>query len=547
MKRFVFSFFVLCCMACMLFAAGNSSSSAGTGGAATKVTVTSTGFDPNVIDPNSPVYKALERACNVTLDFELIPDKSYLEKFSALVASNSLTDVMYIDDLLNNAFTSGRRGNAFWKLNDHVSKLPNISKVDPSLLKRASLEGEIYGLSRDRQIGRLALTYRKDWADKLGLGTPKVIEDLYEMAKAFTERDPDGNGVKDTFGLSEHRSMGQGSFATFACWYGAGAGGGPARQFMLDKDNKVIPVFATEEFIQAARFSARLFKDGYMNQDFISVTNRTDNIRNSKAGIYINAVDGSPSHLVDLQKLVPTAEFEFVSMLDAGKGLRAPAENAGYKGYYIFARTTLRNEDALMKALMFFDALNTVEVNNLLEYGIEGLHYNVRNGVATFTPEQIELGRKDRHDLSQLRTFNLVINPCIQRERNPVQIRADSAIEVNNRHFVVGVENGLYSETFARNGAALQNDFDAAHAQFVMGQLDEGGLRAAVTKWYSSGGDRICAASRLGEPAATVQPVNKKATITTGIADKIQFLTCFFMDIFLSDIKYSLLHHDSSP
>ena len=42
---------------------------------------------------------------------------------------------------------------------------------------------------------------RKDWLAKLGLKEPQTVDDLYTIAKAFTEQDPDGNGKKDTYGL----------------------------------------------------------------------------------------------------------------------------------------------------------------------------------------------------------------------------------------------------------------------------------------------------------------------------------------------------------
>jgi putative aldouronate transport system substrate-binding protein len=137
--------------------------------------------------------------------------------------------------------------------------------------------------------------------------------------------------------------------------------------------------------------------------------------------------------------------------------------------------------------------MNTVKVNNIIEYGIEGTHYTVRNGVAFATPQQAELLARDRHDLGQLRTFNLNINPCMPRDRTQVQIDSDNAMEENNKRFVVGIENGLYSETFARSGAALQTEINDANAKYIMGQLDEAGWRAAVARWYSGGGDRICA------------------------------------------------------
>ncbi|MBI4785632.1 MAG: extracellular solute-binding protein [Chloroflexi bacterium] len=42
---------------------------------------------------------------------------------------------------------------------------------------------------------------RKDWLDKLGLKPPTTLDEMFDIAKAFTEKDPDGNGKNDTYGI----------------------------------------------------------------------------------------------------------------------------------------------------------------------------------------------------------------------------------------------------------------------------------------------------------------------------------------------------------
>ncbi|WP_135556477.1 type 2 periplasmic-binding domain-containing protein [Paenibacillus cymbidii] len=43
---------------------------------------------------------------------------------------------------------------------------------------------------------------RKDWLDKLQLPVPRSYEEMVEAMKAFTFRDPDGNGKNDTYGFT---------------------------------------------------------------------------------------------------------------------------------------------------------------------------------------------------------------------------------------------------------------------------------------------------------------------------------------------------------
>jgi len=53
------------------------------------------------------------------------------------------------------------------------------------------------------------LWIRQDWLDNLGLEVPQTVEELKEVARAFTEDDPDDNGENDTIGLAGPGSNGK--------------------------------------------------------------------------------------------------------------------------------------------------------------------------------------------------------------------------------------------------------------------------------------------------------------------------------------------------
>ncbi|SEU28371.1 extracellular solute-binding protein [Paenibacillus sp. NFR01] len=48
----------------------------------------------------------------------------------------------------------------------------------------------------------MVLWLRQDWMDKLGLQAPKTLADLEAIMDAFVNKDPDGNGKKDTLGMA---------------------------------------------------------------------------------------------------------------------------------------------------------------------------------------------------------------------------------------------------------------------------------------------------------------------------------------------------------
>lgn len=91
-----------------------------------------------------------------------------------------------------------------------------------------SFNGKYYAVPTSAQA--FALFIRKDWRTKLGLPVPKTWKDIEAMAKAFTEKDPDGNGKNDTYGFILPGSTTRGYTSWFISSYLWQAGGDFIRQ-----------------------------------------------------------------------------------------------------------------------------------------------------------------------------------------------------------------------------------------------------------------------------------------------------------------------------
>src|SRR4030042_2784638 len=79
---------------------------------------------------------------------------------------------------------------------------------DPNRNRLVTIDGKMYGLPDPGQIPPTdGLVIRKDWLDKLGLAMPKTMDELIEVARKFTNDDPDGNGKNDTYGFGAYPDM----------------------------------------------------------------------------------------------------------------------------------------------------------------------------------------------------------------------------------------------------------------------------------------------------------------------------------------------------
>jgi putative aldouronate transport system substrate-binding protein len=66
------------------------------------------------------------------------------------------------------------------------------------------VDGARYGLAvrEPGPFARSLVAVRQDWLDALGLQAPVTLDDYFDVAVAFAQADPDGDGLADTFGWS---------------------------------------------------------------------------------------------------------------------------------------------------------------------------------------------------------------------------------------------------------------------------------------------------------------------------------------------------------
>lgn len=81
-------------------------------------------------------------------------------------------------------------------LNDYIwdaGKYPNLSQMNKNVAEILTVDGQLIGIPRTRDIGRYGISYRQDWAEKVGVTTPpKTVDEVYNMLYKFTYEDPDG-------------------------------------------------------------------------------------------------------------------------------------------------------------------------------------------------------------------------------------------------------------------------------------------------------------------------------------------------------------------
>jgi putative aldouronate transport system substrate-binding protein len=123
-------------------------------------------------------------------------------KLNLAAAANSLPDLFGVS---RDVMVKLAKAGLIAPVDSLLPKMPIRTKghySDPVTKKLVMLSGKMYGLPDPGSMPRVeGVVIRKDWLDKLKLPVPKTLDELYAVGKAFTDRDPDGNGKADTYGF----------------------------------------------------------------------------------------------------------------------------------------------------------------------------------------------------------------------------------------------------------------------------------------------------------------------------------------------------------
>ncbi len=177
------------------------------------ITLRASSDDTFTFDPaTDPMAKFIEDTFGLRFEdtaYEGDVEKMRLDAMDQKLGNINYTDLLYnipaIGEFINQGFFRSIPEEMLEKYpltkalleNDAVSQaMKNLYGGYYMLPKPDSADPSIYLAERK------GIFIRKDWLAKVGKEIPTTWEELYEVAKAFTNEDPDGNGVKDTYGLT---------------------------------------------------------------------------------------------------------------------------------------------------------------------------------------------------------------------------------------------------------------------------------------------------------------------------------------------------------
>lgn len=336
-------------------------------------TVFSSQMEASSWQPWVDKYKELQ---DIDIKFTKPVHNEYYQQLSLLFTTGEVPDVMEVGTVYYPTYANN---GALWNQSEawENSELKASGHVDEKYVDALRINGELYGFPMTKGNG--TITYvRQDWLDNLGLQAPTNYEEFNNMLDQFTNADPDGNGQKDTYGITLPGLInGESPWDIYGREYYQ-----DAKPTFYEKDGVWVDGMLEPEMKAALERMKADFNAGYMDREV--VTNKTSTSRDKfyagQVGVFnywagqwnVTMQNNLTAQVADgiVAPIPAIAETQYIE--------RPPTALA--------ITTSAKNPEGIFKYLFEFSHDNG-EGEMLFTRGVEGVNYTVENGVYTQLPD----------------------------------------------------------------------------------------------------------------------------------------------------------------
>jgi putative aldouronate transport system substrate-binding protein len=335
---------------------------------------------------NSAYDKALNSALGANLSVNPANGNNYATTLPTLVAGNKLPDWINIPSWNNgNANTGELTVERFADLTPYLSganvrKYPNLAAIPTGGWQSAAWEDKIYGFpcwTTGEPFAGL-LYYRGDLFAKKGISASSVTtaDDLYSLGAELT-------------------SKAAGVYAFDILWasvqqiFKAPPNG--SGEFIISDDKKVLTAYDAPEFTEALAYAYKLAKSGYVHPNALG-GDTNDAKQRFWSGQVLTTFDGTgawdaadaTSGQGSNSSYVRSGFNVFSS--DGSTPTIAMGSSSGLTSYLSKSLSPTQIEEILEIANYLAAPYGSYEYT-LINYGVEGVDYNLNSGVPTYTKQ----------------------------------------------------------------------------------------------------------------------------------------------------------------
>ncbi|MEK5026852.1 extracellular solute-binding protein [Paenibacillus sp. FSL M7-1046] len=443
-----------------------------------------------------------------------VPVEQFDQKMNVSIASGDLPDIMW---LKNKQLTDLAENDMLYDLTDLFEKYasPLSKKImlqDEASFNTAKIGGRLMALPRTSSaVDGLPILYvRTDWLNKLGLSEPKTMQDAMAVAEAFTQKDPDGNGKADTFGLALTKTfLTDSHFGTSGFFSGYHVYPG---KWVKDSSGQLVYGSVQPGVKTALKQLQDLYAAGMLDQEF-GVKDRakvTESVAAGKVGLFYGSMSAPLSVIQKNVDNDPNAEWKALPILSSDNEPATPIGIMPITTYYGVSKDS-KHPEAIFKLLNFGMQGYDENAESNSEFGISennvpvylynliaadpakknlNAHNNAIKAIETGDPSSLSAEEKGYYE--RIMSYRSGDRSNWGTERVFGSPSSFDVIDkyVNDENYIFDAFYGSPTATMVEKNATLQKMEEEVFTKIVMGQSIDT-FDKFVEDWTKLGGEQI--------------------------------------------------------
>ncbi|WP_031523323.1 ABC transporter substrate-binding protein [Streptomyces sp. NRRL F-5123] len=432
--------------------------------------------------PGNSFYTAMNKALGVDLTIKPADGNNYNTIVPTMTAARRLPDWIQLPGWWNNNFNTGElAGTQIADLTpylsgDKIKKYPNLAALPTGAWQTCAWGDKIYGIPCYSTNFPLAgaIFHRRDVLEAKGItaGQVRSADDMWSLGKELTDAK-------------------RGVWAFDDVWTYLSLFWGVPDRWKLE-DGKLVHKYEMPEFMEAMDWHYRLAKSGFMHPDALAGNNANANTRFYSGKTLIGGGGLGAWNLADYQAGTAADKNYRRGSFDvfAADGKSTPSIFLGPSTSmisYLNKRLKPAQIEELLSVANYLAAPYGSREYTMVNFGVEGVHYTLENGVPTAT--------KDGQKFVQATTYPFLASPT--------SVTSNQGADVVTKDYTgwaaANVKYGYKPLFWGLNLSMPQSMAQAAAAQSVEdtmkdcyhGKRKVSDVQAAISSWKASSGDRL--------------------------------------------------------
>ncbi|AWT45810.1 MULTISPECIES: extracellular solute-binding protein [Streptomyces] len=425
-------------------------------------------------------YRAMNDLIGVDVVWQNQDGNTYDQKLGAVLASSDVPDVVVVPGWnmggkIPSAIIGKFADLGPYLSGDAVKEYPNLAAIPTDAWQRSLFGGKLRGLPMPTPSApSMVPLYRQDIFAKEGYELPKSCDEFMALAKEIT------NARAKRWACLDMKWT---AFQAFGVLSGSEK---PLGWNLVD--GKLVNRIETEEFLEALEWSRKLFAAGVVHPDSKLGKNAPDPGPKFAAGeflIYPNNISQWWGRTAEQATQNP--EFKIWGMdvwgHDGGNPTLWAEQPAG-----IFAFVSKKASESVIRDVLAVANVTAAPYGTkeymMTNYGVEGTHYTVKDGVPTKT---------DQGNIEVMNAYVMVASPAATIAHPDFPDVAKGQVEWQQRMGAFTRKSSFWGMQITEPAryTNLSNDVEQLEDDIVRGRKKISDMQQFVSDWKSKGGDKL--------------------------------------------------------